>query len=431
MIFSRRAVQEALNQLRNRMDSPSINNLAKRLNAPGKVRISAMWEVIIIASLQRMGNVECEQELSSGRRPDIFFDNGNGLEFFADITCISDENLDKENPIEHFHKILLDAISKLGLPLGGHDLRVESKKISTSRGSKIMLRLPSQAKIPKFIAEKIIPELKSLMATTSERYLRIVIDNEEAGLTLSVDRTGGQFNSMGHACYDKPSIVDRNPLFNALRAKSKQLKSADGIKGIIVCDGDSRSLSKNDPHQGDDAYFICNEFFRQHNSIDFIMLISVEEIRKNPLRPQEVDRITTARMASRNGFTRLSEIERIFGSALKHFPSPVNSPVNAVYRARDQGYGIGNLGGFRMSGNKLRVSSRAVMDVLSGRKSVEQFNRDHQWNETSGNLIIKNPFERYLIEGRLPVKVLVEPEDDDDWIEFEFGDRDSAISDFY
>lgn len=84
-----------------------------------------------------------------------------------------------------------------------------------------------------------------------------------------------------------------------------------------------------------------------------------------------------------------------------------------------------------MSGNKLRVSSRAVMDVLSGRKSAEQFNRDHQWNETSGNLIIKNPFERYLIEGRLPVKVLVEPDDDDDWIEFEFGDRDSAISDFY
>ncbi|MDH2243510.1 hypothetical protein N5J70_16295 [Pseudomonas sp. GD03909] len=431
MIFSRRAVQEALNQLRKRMDSPSINNLAKRLNTPGKVRISAMWEVIIITSLQRMGNVECEQELSSGRRPDIFFDNGNGLEFFADITCISDENLDKENPIEHFHKTLLDAISKLGLPLGGHDLRVESKKISTSRGSKIILRLPSQANIPKFIAEKIIPELKSLMATTSERYLRIVINNEEAGLTLSVDRTGGQFNSMGHASYDKPSIVDRNPLFNALRAKSKQLKSADGIKGIIVCDGDSRSLSKNGPHQGDDAYFICNEFFRQHNSIDFIMLISVEEIRKNPLRPQEVDRITTARMASRNGFTRLSEIERIFDSALKHFPTPVNSPVNAVYRARDQGYGIGNLGGFSMSGNKLRVSSRAVMDVLSGRKSVEQFNRDHQWNETSGNLIIKNPFERYLIEGRLPVKVLVEPDDDDDWIEFEFGDRDSAISDFY
>lgn len=128
MIFSRRAVQEALNQLRKRMDSPSINNLAKRLNTPGKVRISAMWEVIIIASLQRLGNVECEQELSSGRRPDIFFDNGNGLEFFADITCISDENLDKENPIEHFHKTLLDAISKLGLPLGGHDLRVESKK---------------------------------------------------------------------------------------------------------------------------------------------------------------------------------------------------------------------------------------------------------------------------------------------------------------
>lgn len=84
-----------------------------------------------------------------------------------------------------------------------------------------------------------------------------------------------------------------------------------------------------------------------------------------------------------------------------------------------------------MSGRKIRLSSKAVMEVLSGRKSIDEFNSDYEWNGNSPDFRIPNPFERNLDEGRLPVKVTIEAGDDDDWIEFEFGDKDVAISEFY
>jgi hypothetical protein len=430
MIFSRRAIQERLNQLRERLQSDEIDSLAKRLNEVGRSRISAMWEVMIISSLLRLGRVEIEPELSSGRRPDILFDDNKGVVFFADITCVSDEGVDKENPIEFFNKCLMESIARLGFPRGGHGCRVESKRITTSRGQKIVLRLPEYSDIPKFISENIEPKLKDQL-NTGERYIKILIDDEQAGLSLTIDTVGDQFNSFGHAVYDLPSILDRNPLFNALRAKSKQLKAAEGVKGIIVCDGDSKALSSRSLHNVEDAYLICNEFFRQHRSIDFILIISVEEVRKSPLYVSSMHGVVNAKIASRNGFSQSKEIELVFDSILKDLPKPINSPVNAVHRAKESGYGLGYRGGYRVSGNKIRLSSRAVVEVLSGRKSIGEFNADYDWNGNSSNFQMLNPFEKNLIDGCLPVRVTVEAGDDDDWIEFEFGERDAAVSEFY
>lgn len=85
MIFSRRAIQERLNLLRQHLKSDEVENFAKRLNKVGRSRLSAMWEVIIISSLLRTGRVDIEQELSNGRRPDILFDDGKGLAFLQTL----------------------------------------------------------------------------------------------------------------------------------------------------------------------------------------------------------------------------------------------------------------------------------------------------------------------------------------------------------
>lgn len=430
MIFSRRKIQERLNQLRESLQPDVIDILAKRLNEVGRPRIAAMWEVMIISSLLRLGRVEVEPELSSGRRPDIFFKDEKGMAFFADITCVSDEGVDRDNPISYFNDRLMATVTRLGLPRGGHSSRVESQEIATSRGRKVVLRLPPYSDIPRFISEEIEPFLRSSLSS-SDRYIRFSINNDQAALSLVIDKVGGQFNSFSHAVYDQPSILDRNPLFNALRAKSKQLKAAEGVKGIIVCDGDSKALSSRNAYNVDDAHLICNEFFRQHDSVDFVLIISIDEVRERPLAIHSVDRSIKAKIAFRNGFLRAEDVRLIFDSVLKDFPRPLNSPVNAVHRAKESGYGLGHRGGFKMSGNKIKLSSRAIMEVLSGRKSIDEFNADYDWNGNSDNFRMTNPFENNLLNGRLPVKITVEPSDDDDWIEFEFGERDAAISDFY
>lgn len=429
MIFSRREIQERLNQLRKHLHPDEIDSFAKRLNKVGRSRISAMWEVMIISSLLRLGRVEVESQLCSGRRPDIFFDDGNGTSFYADITCVSDEGVDRENPVNFFSQQLMEVVAKLRLPRAGHNVRIESKVISSIRGQKTVLRLPPHSEIPKFISERIEPALK-IQSKSGERYIRILIDDEQACVSLTIDTVGGEFNSYSYASYDQPSIVDRNPLFNALRSKSRQLKTAEGVKGIIVCDGDSQALTSKSAHHVDDAFLICREFFRQHSSIDFIFIISVSESRNNLLNFRDVHRAVSAKLDFRKGFLRGNEIKLVLDSVFKDFPKPINSPVNAVHRARESGYGCGHRGGYRMSDNKVRLSSKAIMEVLSGKKSIDEFNADYGWNDNSDGFR-RNPFEGYLMSGRLPVRITVEASDDDDWIEFEFGGRDAAVSEFH
>ena len=69
-----------------------------------------------------------------------------------------------------------------------------------------------------------------------------------------------------------------------------------------------------------------------------------------------------------------------------------------------------------------------LMKFLSGEISVEKFNEKHAWNNAQpGN---ENPFLLELRAGKMISKVSVESggSNDDDWITFEFGSPDAAIT---
>lgn len=87
-----------------------------------------------------------------------------------------------------------------------------------------------------------------------------------------------------------------------------------------------------------------------------------------------------------------------------------------------------------MSSKSVRISSRELMEILAGRRTVEELNTLHRWRAVDApndNNLMVNPFDRALKNGRLPSEITVIPtdeEDCDDWIEFKFGDPDPAIS---
>ncbi len=90
-----------------------------------------------------------------------------------------------------------------------------------------------------------------------------------------------------------------------------------------------------------------------------------------------------------------------------------------------------------MSGRSIKISSRAVIELLAGRKTVDDMNSWHQWTSSKdapAQNVMLNPFERWLSEGRLPVSMTILKGDEneaDDWVEFEFGDPDPAITLLY
>ena len=80
-----------------------------------------------------------------------------------------------------------------------------------------------------------------------------------------------------------------------------------------------------------------------------------------------------------------------------------------------------------MSANTLRISSRALLEHLAGIRDSKEFAALHHFDR-------ENPFLSRYSQGQLLTGMRIQtsdnPDDDDEWIVFEFGAPDPAISPF-
>jgi hypothetical protein len=435
MIFARRALQRRLDELRSVLGEEAVAALAARLNRPGKDRLAAMWEVAILHSLSKLGDLRNEVPLTSGRQPDIAFDDGT-LAFTADVTSVSDDGLDAQNPYRELKELIEAAKSRLGLKIGGMDLRVDSRTAQTSRGNKTVLRLPDRRQLREFVRDKIEPRLREQIAE-GRQTLYVAIEDETTSVQVSIDPRKSPYSSGSHAAYDIPSIKDRNPLYHALRSKPGQLRGGSGLLGVIVGDGDSRSLAdRSDSWSEVSARAIADEFLRQYSSMHFVLLLSVKEERFGWADIVSPNRKIHPLLAFSKCRAVPPGLEDLFRRMIVEMPTPVAMPVNAALRSREAGYGLGHHGGNEMSSKRIKISAREVLEVLAGRRTAQDMNSWHRWSMSTEEPHANtrpNPFERRLQEGRLPSSVSIVKTDEngsDDWIEIEFGEPDPAISPF-
>lgn len=382
-----------------------------------------MWEVVVLHGLSIQGHLRHEVPLPSGKRPDVNFENEE-IRFVADIAAVSDEGLDDKNPYKELSNLLEEAKSRLGLPFGGTNIDVGSKNVVTSRGVRVDLMLPHRRRLRDFVREKVEPQLWEQL-NAGEKVLKIQVSNESEHLQIQIDTRGPQFSYGSYAAYDAPTIKDKNPLYNALQSKARQLRGATGVVGVVVGDAGSGAFvrQRNDPY-AITSRDIADEFLRQYSSIHFVLLLSIMEDHSKWYVHDKAARNLTVDLVCREEEPSVEFLEKLFRKMCSETPKPVMSPRNAAYRVRQEGYSLGYHGGGSMSRKRIKISSRELMELLSGRIGIEKFNNLHEWS---------NPFELRLREGRLPKSISVVQSDDDaadDWIEFEFGDPDPAISPF-
>jgi hypothetical protein len=435
MIFARRSLQRRLDELRVVLQEDNVAKLAARLNRQGKDGLAAMWEVAILHALSKLGDLGNEVALASGRRPDVAFTSGE-LTVTADITTVSDDGLDEQNPYDELRKLIEACKVRLGLKSGGMDLRVGSRRDQSSRGTRIVLRLPDRRRLSEFVRVEIEPRLRQQIKE-GKKILHVEIEDEHVAIQVTVDPRKSPYSSGGYATYDLPTIKDRNPLFNALRSKPQQLRGAPGFLGVIVGDGDSHALAERQNNWREvSARAIADEFLRKNSSVHFVLLLTVREERTgwSPINPP------TRRLQGQLVFSRTTDapaqLEQIFNRMMAEMPQPIAMPSNAAARSREVGYDLGHHGGSQMSDRRIKLSAREVLEVLAGRRTVQELNASHDWHAAEDGLpagTMPNFFERCLREGRLPSSIAViktDENDSDDWIEVEFGDPDPAISPF-
>ncbi|ACM39273.1 hypothetical protein Avi_9521 (plasmid) [Allorhizobium ampelinum S4] len=433
MIYARRALQRRLDELRVKIGNEAVDAVVARLNEPGKDRVAAMWEVVVLHGLATTGGLESENALPSGRRPDVWFD-GDVIRFVADVTSVSDDGLDVQNPHAELGELLNKAKNKLKLPIGGLDMRVHSRDELSSRGRRTFLKLPPRRKLSEFVKEEILPKLREQLAAGA-KVLRVMIADEDVGIEIVIDPSKSPINSYGFAAYDVPTIKDKNPLYNALKAKADQLRGAEGISGIILGDGDCAALAERQASpRSVSCEAIARECLRQYSSLDFVLLLTIREGRRSFFPPTQPELRTHATLICRDESSVRGELETTFRAMLEKFPRPVNMPVNGALRAREARYEMGHHGGYKLSGQKIRVSSRELVEVLAGLRTFD--NNGARNVELAGPLPhstshVSALFLRQVVNGHLPVKITVEKTDEndnDDWIEFDFGEPDPAIT---
>jgi hypothetical protein len=434
MIFARRALQRRLDELRAHLDADAVSKLVSRLNKPGKDRLAVMWEVATLHALSSLGKLQHEAPLESGKQPDITFDDGE-LQITADVTTVSDEGLHDQNPWREFSDLIEKEKARLGFPIGGTTLEIESKTQRTSRGARTVLRLPEKKKLREFVRDIIAPELKSQI-DQGMRILSLDIEDDSTAVRIRIDPSGSPFNSTSYAAYDLPLVLDRNPLYSALHSKAGQLRGASGLKGVIVGDGDSKTLAGTSGVGGLNGRAIAQEFLRQHSSMHFVLLLSVREKSYAWYQPHQRKQWLEADLIFSKTNQIPVELELLFRRMLEAFPKPVQMPINAAYRAREDGFGWGHHGGYKMSGQRLKVSAREVLEVLAGRRTAQEINElddELSRGDSSGPNTMPRLMEHYLSRGQLPVSISIvktDENDNDDWIEFEFGPPDPAIVPF-
>lgn len=436
MIFHRRALQRRLTELRAVLGDEAIDSLVGRLNRPGRDRFAAMWELVVFHGFSKCGALQSEVELASGRRPDILF-QGHGLQITADVTAVSDDGLDQNNPYRELTQLIEVAKKKLGLPIGGLDLHIKHRHESTGRGTRTVLKLPPRQKLREFVDQEVLPVLREQSAS-GQLPLKVVIDDEDVGVVITIDPSKSPYNSAGFAEYDVPTIKDRNPLYRALKAKADQMRGVRGLCGVIVGDADCMALSGRSPGcSGVPAVTIVQEFFRQHISVDFVVLLSVREGPRNWFDLTPPERKNHVSLFARDGCPFTSQLHFLFNEVKEYFPMPTMMPVNGANRAREEGYGLGHHGAYKTTGpDMVRIGLREFTEVLAGLRTLQDSRAkpidtgasSPQKHSISQTFILNN-----LKAGRLPVSLNIIKTDEnynDDWVEITFGEIDPAIAPF-
>lgn len=397
-----------------------------------------MWEAVWLHALGQVGPFDHERPLVTGKSPDFSFSlpiAGGVVDVVGDITCASDRGLHETNPIQQFWNELvrLARVAKLNPNhfkyQVGHRIEGEYPKTRT------VLKLPSRAELQGFLKQHVVPFLRAL-ARTGDATGKLEIRVDDADVTISYDMRQ-QFGGGGHAAYTSFTSPIRNPIYTQLSKKEKQLSGAppDALRLVILCDAGCQAMQRSQLSSSMSAEEIVGQFLRKSSAIDLVLIVSAERL--NPLDPHDRRHELRARIAgapAQPGTRRTVEagaaLRQYLERALAHLPVPVLDPHNASLRASLPAPGTGTLG-IRMNHKSVSLSARVVLDLLAGQISAEEFQRIYGWHPESERSE-PNPFARALERGQLLTSASVSPggDEDDDWLEFGFGDVDPATADF-
>lgn len=440
MIFARRSIQKFIDRLSETLPEEAILKLVQKLNLNNRESLDFEWEVAVLFALGQIGTVEYEVCHGGKRFPDVTFRlfGKKKMCFVADVATVSDRGLEEENPIRMFENFLHEKAKVLNIP-GGFGYRIDGAPIGERyEDRKIKLAIPNRKKLRVFLEKHLTPRLREIKESGLDE-AEFSINEEPFRISITYRKNGSFWGS--HLSYTAAHSLQRNPVYTSLKSKARQLARSgfQGCRGIILCDGWCELISSqmSSPSSFSEEQII-GDFLRQNSSISFVVTLWVKEPHRGvfdgPQHPRLHIKIfpnPTAR------FPLSNEMAQSLQKIADLLPAPVNEAINAVYAIEAGRYANSatHYGGsslrYRDGGISIRISSRALLDLLAGKVDPSKFTEDHwpaHYNPGTGT---SNPFAKANAQGMTIETVIVErkEDEDDDWITFELS-PDVAVKPF-
>jgi hypothetical protein len=178
---------------------------------------------------------------------------------------------------------------------------------------------------------------------------------------------------------------------------------------------------------------VIAKFLRDHSSINLVVALGIDRLDQSPFLHGMGKPILRLRSFENPCFKHpyTQHIDELPCKLTDVIPPPDNDVVNTIHhlQSKERRVGLSSKGGWKMTSKEVKLSSRAIQELLAGRLTQEEFFKLHRMIDGQGAKAIANPFEIALAGGRSIESMRVEKnrDKDDDWIVFRFGEPDPAI----
>lgn len=409
------------------VDASKLNDLRARLeNKRPSQAVPAEFELGVLWALSTVGAIEVEPEWYGARCPDaytecLFEDQPCAVE----ITAISDARLSQEDDMRRVATRLCEVANKFRKGLGRH-LHFQFAETSgyTNNGF-VRRRLVEKDFVP---TDATMEQIRGWLALQVDRP-PLVLQQEGTHVTVTWQaiRQHPQFNFFSSMPAEAYSLED-NPLYEALAEKAQQLASQSftGLRSVIVADAGSRMLRELNhsmkTHGTVSGKEVIEHFLREaHGAVDVVFVLSPYRnnnvlFHREPVRWRLSGFVRPGLKLPDSGIQKLAaalpppRFEGYQARALQQ---------QAAFRHDARGWHVGTIMESRRSSMTIKISARALLDLLAERITFEQFQHLTGLEDKPGQ---QNILKHRLAQGDILSDVRIEPggiDEDDDWLVME------------
>lgn len=276
-VFSRRSLQQSINNLALTRKHEQLVSLVDRLNRLDDGRLPAMWELVMLNALAGVGKLRHEVELRNGRCPDIELTvtpaNGEPFMVIGDVASVSDAGLDEQNPVGVLSAELNRLVTKAELNPHHFGYDVRGAREGMYGDSRVKLFLPNKGALLALMGREVLPWIYRIKAAPHQSS-SLDFSSADANFSLTYDPTQ-RYARGGHLSYDVAASREKNPLYRALKGKVDQLKQApsEALRLIIACDGDCALLRQSSLMRSPGTFSareVAENFLRKNSNIDAV-----------------------------------------------------------------------------------------------------------------------------------------------------------------